>query len=287
MFVYVLLLAAATPEVVYKKPETPDPYKVCPDGTWVLITKPCVESEKASSLSTQPPPVAMPPSVPSLQRYPKPRNNPGDWVTINDYPSRSLQQEEEGVSGFRVEISADGRVIACTITSTSGSVALDAAACTNVTRRARFVPALDHDGNPIISYYSNRVSWRIPAEPSYALQLDFSPTGPQAVFGTFIKIDESEYPLEALEKGWGGRTDILLVISAVGSVTGCTVRESTGHELLDSKACEIASKWTFLPGRDAAGQAIAGATTHQFGWSLPDAWKNYKRTGFYPKKPVE
>ena len=204
MFVYVLLLAAATPQTVEKKPEAPAPYKACPNGTRVLITKPCVEDEQASSLPTQPPPIAMPPSVPSLQRYPKPTNNPGDWVTINDYPSRSLQQEEEGVSGFRVEISADGRVIACMITSSSGSAALDAAACTNVTRRARFFSALDHDGNPIISYYSNRVSWRIPAEPSYALQLDFSPTGPQAVFGTFMKIDDSDYPLEALEKGWGG-----------------------------------------------------------------------------------
>jgi TonB family protein len=282
MIAYVLLLAAATLEVV-SEGESPDPYKTCPNGTRVLLTKPCVEREKASSLPTPPPPVFTSPPIRSFQSYPKPRNNPGDWVTTNDYPTRSLQQEEEGVTSFRLEISPDGRVNLCTITSSSGSASLDAATCTNVTRRARFVPALDHDGHPIIGYYSNRVSWLIPAEPSYALQVEFNPTGPQALFGTYIEIDETDYPLEALEKGWKGDADIVLGISTTGSVASCTVKIGSGHELLDNQACKLASQWTFLPARNAAGEAVAGTTTHEFDWNLPDVWKIYQRTGFIPK----
>ena len=289
MLAYVLLLAAAT-AVAGIEGESPD-QKSCPNGVLVPIAKPCREATESPSIEEPPfsitttTPVPMTP--PPLRRYPKPRNNPGDWVTTNDYPARSLRDEEDGVTGFRVEISADGRVSSCMVISSSGSAALDAATCSNVTRRARFEPALDYGGNPIISYYSNRVSWRIPADPSYALQSIFSPSGPQAVFGTYTEIPESDYPLEALEKGWRGRVQIVLTISSEGSVTACAVQTGTGHELLDNKACELASKWIFLPARDPAGGTIAGTTTHEFGWNLPDAWRVYKRTGLYPKKPVE
>jgi len=49
----------------------------------------------------------------------------------------------------------------CTVTSSSGSPDLDAATCTNVTRRARFKPALEN-GQPVQSTYSNRIRWVIP-----------------------------------------------------------------------------------------------------------------------------
>ena len=39
---------------------------------------------------------------------------------------------------------------------------LDQAACSNITRRARFTPAKDGSGNPVQDTYSNRVRWVIP-----------------------------------------------------------------------------------------------------------------------------
>lgn len=110
-----------------------------------------------------PPAPAAPPPPPVAKRpNPVPKGNPGNWANTNDYPSRALQQEREGTTGFRVTVGANGRVTDCQISSSSGHPDLDQATCTNVTRRARFDPALDSSGQPTTGTYSNRVRWQIP-----------------------------------------------------------------------------------------------------------------------------
>jgi periplasmic protein TonB len=284
MITYLLMLVAATPGTANTPPakQAVEGLKSCPDGTEVPFSKPC----PALELQREQPPIEKPPPPPAFPRAVSPKNNIGQWVTINDYPARALQMEEEGTTGFRLEVGKDGRVIDCTIIASSGSAALDAAACKNVTRRAHFSPALDDDGQPTIGYYSNRVRWRIPSEPSYAQQIGFDTSGPQAVLGAYIEIAESDYPLIALEKGMRGQAVVVLTVSASGSVTDCKVNTGSGSEVLDSKSCELASKWTFLPARNNAGEPVVGITIHQFGWSLPDAWKEYQRTGNYPPKSM-
>ena len=105
------------------------------------------------------PPPPPPPAGPTADA--KPRGSVGNWANTNDYPSRALQQEREGVTGFRVSIGTDGRVIDCTITSSSGHPDLDAATCTNVKRRARFEPAV-RNGEKIQGSYANKIRWEIP-----------------------------------------------------------------------------------------------------------------------------
>lgn len=111
-----------------------------------------------------PAPSAPPPPPPPVAKRPNPipKGNPGNWANTNDYPSRALQQEREGTTGFRVTVGANGRVTDCQVTSSSGHPDLDQATCSNVTRRARFDPALDGSGNPTTGSYSNRVRWQIP-----------------------------------------------------------------------------------------------------------------------------
>jgi periplasmic protein TonB len=110
-----------------------------------------------------PAPAAPPPPPPVAKRpNPVPKGNPSNWANTNDYPSRALQQEREGTTGFRVTVGPNGRVTDCQISSSSGHPDLDQATCTNVTRRARFDPALDGSGNPTTGTYSNRVRWQIP-----------------------------------------------------------------------------------------------------------------------------
>ncbi|MEO5586448.1 MAG: TonB family protein [Novosphingobium sp.] len=117
-----------------------------------------------------PPPVILPPppAAPPPPRFsPKgatPKGNPGSWATTNDYPSRALREERAGVTGFRVSVSADGRAADCSITSSSGSPDLDEATCANVTRRARFNPAMDGEGKPTSGSYSGRIRWVIPKD---------------------------------------------------------------------------------------------------------------------------
>ena len=114
-----------------------------------------------------PPAPAAPPPPPPPKFQPKqatPKNNPGSWATTNDYPTRALREERQGVTGFRVTVGPDGRVTSCSVTSSSGSPDLDEATCSNVTRRARFAPATDGEGNPTTGSYSNRIRWVIPEE---------------------------------------------------------------------------------------------------------------------------
>jgi protein TonB len=112
-----------------------------------------------------PPPVAAPPPAPRFTpKSAVPKGNPGTWATTNDYPSRALREERAGVTGFRVTVTADGRAGSCTVTSSSGSPDLDEATCSNVTRRARFTPAVDGEGKPTTGSYSGRIRWVIPKD---------------------------------------------------------------------------------------------------------------------------
>lgn len=161
MIVYAFLLIAATPEAAY---EAPEPYKDCPDGSRVLISKGCPSADEMSSPSPLPSSFAVAP-FPVAGSGSRPlglRNDPGAWVTTNDYPSLALVNEWIGTSHFKLTVSDVGKVAECEITQTSGYVTLDNATCLNVTRRARFHPALDHAGNPTRATYGNRVTWSIP-----------------------------------------------------------------------------------------------------------------------------
>jgi len=118
-----------------------------------------------------PPPVIVAPPAPVAAPPPRvqpkqatPKGNPANWATTNDYPTRALREEREGTTGFRVTVGPDGRVTSCSVTSSSGSPDLDEATCSNVTRRARFNPATDGEGNPTTGQYSSRVRWVIPKD---------------------------------------------------------------------------------------------------------------------------
>lgn len=131
-----------------------------PQVTTVATPPPFVQMTPKAAPTPAPPP---PPPPPVAKRpNPIPKGNPGNWANTNDYPSRALQQEREGTTGFRVTVGANGRVTDCQISSSSGHPDLDTATCTNVTRRARFDPALDGNGQPTTGTYSNRVRWQIP-----------------------------------------------------------------------------------------------------------------------------
>jgi TonB family protein len=102
--------------------------------------------------------------MPTMPYKPIPSGNPGNWVTTNDYPTRALANRDMGTTSFRLEVSAQGDVTSCTISQSSGHADLDAATCKAVARRAKFEPAVDYDGQPVASMYSNRVRWQIPVE---------------------------------------------------------------------------------------------------------------------------
>ena len=149
------------------KQNVPPPPIVAPPVKVDLAPAPVIETVQ-SPPPAPPPPVFVAPAAPPPPRFtPKgaaPKGNPANWATSNDYPSRALREEREGTTGFRVTVGTDGKVVDCSITSSSGSPDLDAATCDNVRRRARFTPGTDGDGNPTTSSYATRIRWVIPKD---------------------------------------------------------------------------------------------------------------------------
>jgi protein TonB len=162
-----------------KKEEPPPPKKVAAPPP-IVAPPPKVNINVApppiQTVITAPPPppqiiIAAPAPAPAAPPPPRitpkgatPKGNPGNWATTNDYPTRALREEREGTTGFRVSVTAEGRVGSCDITSSSGSPDLDEATCSNVTRRARFTPATNGEGQPTTGSYSSRVRWVIPKD---------------------------------------------------------------------------------------------------------------------------
>lgn len=109
------------------------------------------------------PPAPPPPPPPRFQPVSaQPRGNPGNWATSDDYPSRALREDREGVTRFSVTVGTGGRVESCQVTGSSGHGDLDEATCRLVTRRGRFQAAKDGDGQPTTGTWSSSVRWQIP-----------------------------------------------------------------------------------------------------------------------------
>jgi protein TonB len=85
-------------------------------------------------------------------------------VSNDDYPDSAIRNEEQGTTGFRLDVGPDGRVTSCSVTQSSGSSALDNATCRLMKSRARFTPATDSSGNKVSDSVSNRIRWVLPKD---------------------------------------------------------------------------------------------------------------------------
>ena len=111
----------------------------------------------------QPVETAPPPSLPpSATRQPaRAQANLATYVRDNDYPLQALRNREDGTTSFRLTIDRSGRVTECIVTGSSGSASIDHATCRIMIERARFTPAIGHDGQPTKDQVSARLGWRL------------------------------------------------------------------------------------------------------------------------------
>lgn len=89
-----------------------------------------------------------------------PRGNIARSISNYDYPASALREGEQGSVVVRIRVDPDGRVGECVPVSSSGSDALDRGTCHVITRRVRFEPALDAQGNPVAAMMVSRITWR-------------------------------------------------------------------------------------------------------------------------------
>lgn len=249
-----------------------------------------------ATLMVPSPPAAPPPPVitvsPILPPPPKkgiespaiPKNYPGVWASTNDYPSKALQEEREGITAFRVSVSKDGTVVNCTVTESSGHKDLDDVTCANVAKRATFYPAQDKKGRPIEGSYANRVRWQIPvmtSNASFPILRDSLPRPPQILKAWELRVEKADYPSGALAAGEQGITTFALNIDPQGKVNGCDIVASSGSVLLDQQSCVVATKWSFEPARDIDGKPTFGKSRHTLNWRLP---KGTPRVSSFPPR---
>lgn len=90
-----------------------------------------------------------------------PKGNLHGLFQADDYPGQLIEKGVQGTVGFRLRIEADGSVSQCVAIESSGSTDLDKHSCKLVQKRARYSPAVGHDGRPIWSFTFGRVTWMI------------------------------------------------------------------------------------------------------------------------------
>ena len=142
----------------------PPPISIAPAPP-PIQTQPTIPPPSPPALRIPPPaPVGPPPAppAPSQARGARTKNERSWAARIQEnYPARALREEIEGTVGVRVTVTPDGRAANCSVTASSGSDILDAAACQGMERYARFDPALDAAGNPTNGSYSTRITYRL------------------------------------------------------------------------------------------------------------------------------
>jgi protein TonB len=90
--------------------------------------------------------------------------NLASYVSDEDYPSNAVRNEEQGTTRFRLAVGPDGKVKDCTVTSSSGSSALDSTTCKLMKQRARFTPARNNRNEPTGDTVANAIRWVLPSD---------------------------------------------------------------------------------------------------------------------------
>lgn len=104
-------------------------------------------------------------------------SRPVRWVSgyigNRDYPRAAIEARAQGTLLLTFIAQADGRVGGCRITRSSGNRALDETTCRLITRRFRYRPALDGDGNPVPTRIDGEHEWTLAPERE---PIDVEPT---------------------------------------------------------------------------------------------------------------
>jgi TonB family protein len=240
-----------------------------------------------------PPPLlyrpAPPPPPPPARFVPPARAaaNLSSYFSIDDYPAAALRGEEQGTTGFRLSIGANGRVTDCAVTQTSGSAALDAATCRILRSRARYIPARDYAGNPAIGSDSGRVTWRLPQDDPHeraGIPIPATMASLRAPFQSYVTA--GDYPAAALRDRERGAARVHVVVDMIGRVIACDIDDSSGSAALDDAACRVVrARARYVPARNAAGGFVCDVDWGEISWRPPPPARRVPRPGPIPAPP--
>jgi protein TonB len=134
----------------------------------IAPTEPLPPTPPAPVVRTEPPPIpvakADPPPPAKKIEPARAKANLASYVSDEDYPTTAVRNEEQGTTRFRLVVAPDGKVRECSVTSSSGSSALDATTCRLMKQRARFTPARDSDGRATGDTVASAIRWVLPTD---------------------------------------------------------------------------------------------------------------------------
>jgi protein TonB len=85
-------------------------------------------------------------------------------------------------------------------------------------------------------------------------------------------ISDADYPAAAKAARQSGTVGFVLAVDADGSVSDCTVTQSSGSKLLDSTTCALISRRArFVAARDSDNEPAGARWASRISWTLPEA----------------
>lgn len=110
---------------------------------------------------------------------------------------------------------------------------------------------------PVPSIQTQSVSGPSDAPPARTVQthrlLTSLPPGTWRTNGSKVGLGRTippVYPLVAREQGWEGTVRLRIVVDPEGHPRNVTIRQSSGHDVLDQAAVQAVQQWRFTPARD-------------------------------------
>ena len=167
-----------------------------------------------------------------------------------DYPVQALQAGEEGAVQMQLLVDEEGGVKNCEVKKSSGSLTLDHAACLGMVTHARYLPALDEDGNRIETHTILSIRYVLPNHSGSIAH----PVAVDSNAWRLAAFDET-YNQALLEK-----IRFQLVIDESGKPAGCGILISSGNAELDRTGCaSLLRHAKFKPATTPDRSTIPGA----------------------------
>ncbi len=154
-----------TPRTTETFIDRPEPIEPIPLGPVIAgpVGPPTLPFPPGPVVEDPPAPLPSPPAEPPRTVEPaRAKANLASYVSDEDYPPNAVRNEEQGTTRFRLAVGPDGRVKACSVTSSSGSSALDSTTCKLMKQRARFTPARNNKDEPTSDTFASAIRWELP-----------------------------------------------------------------------------------------------------------------------------
>jgi TonB family protein len=181
------------------------------------------------------------------------------YIPAAEYPSDVTPGDSVLEVKVRYALGDDGRFVLCEVQRSSGHPSLDAASCRLLQERARFRPERGTRRGTLL------LSWM--GRPTRGGTSN-APGAPIAV-SLIDELSSDDYPTAALSRDMSGSVGYDVLVSATGVPLRCTVTESSGHEILDRRTCEIVmERSAFIPASNGAGGTARGIYRSRINWRI-------------------